>query len=327
MPTSSVTSHRSDKGPSRGEGLPPLCAPHEQGFTLIELLVAVALLAAVAVPFYALVVGADRGWSLLQGQLDAQQNPRAALERLINDLRQATDFSITGGTQLSIQKATILVCPAPAGATQVLVENASDIQVGSTITLTALSAQETGKTVTAIGAVTTCSANGATGTPLAVSPPVASTLFPYGTFASPIPVTYSLNAQSQALRAGVILADNATALSFTQQATTLAAAALAGSTSISVANTVPSTSDFGVGNLIYIESEIRAVTALSVGVSTTTVTLDQALFFPHIPGAAVRRKLATAQITVQVAQPAAGGGQVQKVLLPSEGAPRDPPLE
>ncbi len=306
--------------------MPSSNAP-EQGFTLIELLVAVALLAAIAVPFYALVVGADRGWSLLQGQLDAQQNPRVALERLVNDLRQATDFSITGGTQLSIQKVTILVCPASVGATQVLVENASDIQVNSTITLTALSAQETGKTVTAIGSVTTCSANGATGTSLTISPAVASTLFPYATLASPIPVTYSLNAQSQALRAGVILADNATALSFTQHATTLAAAALAGATSISVTNTVPSTSDFAVGNAIYVESEIRAVTALSVSASTTTVTLDQGLFFPHSSGAAVRRKVATAQITDQVTQPAAGGGQVQQVVLPSEGAPRDPPLE
>ncbi len=299
----------------------------ERGFTLTELLVAVVLLAFIAAPFYGLVVAADRGWSLLQGQLDTQQNPRVALERLINDVRQSTDYSITGGTQLTPQKMTILVCPAGAGGTTLIVENATDIVAGTTVlTLTTLATQETGKTVTAVGATTTCGANGASGTSLTISPALTTPLFPYGTLAGPIPVAYGLSA-NQVTRAGAVLADNVSALSFTQQATSLASAAAAGATSISVTNTTPSTSPFAVGALIFVESEIRAVTAVAVGATTTTVTLDQGLFSAHGAGAAVRQKLATAQITSQFSQPAAGGTQVQQVMLPAEGAPRDPPLK
>jgi prepilin-type N-terminal cleavage/methylation domain-containing protein len=303
----------------------------EEGFSLIELAVVLAILTFVVGSFYALLVTTDRGWALLQGQLDAQQNPRIATDRLVNDVQQSSDYTIPGGSQLSVQKVTIVTCPAAAGATQILVENSADMQTGTTVTLTALSAQAVGEVITPTGSSATCGANSTSGAVVLITPTLPGSLafgLPYGTLVSPITVTYSLSG-SQILRATptAILADYTGALSFTQQTTTLNAASAAGSASVTVTNSVPSTSDFAVGDLIFVGSEIRAIAALTVGAATTTLTLDQGLFSAHTAGTSVRRKLVTTQITGRVAQTRLGGQQVQQVVLPSRGAPRNPPLK
>ncbi len=296
----------------------------ERGFTLIELLIVMGLLIVIVGGFYSLLVTTDRGWSLLQGQLDTQQSPRVATDRLVNDLQQALDNGIAGAN-LTVQKISILVCPVPATTTTsiVLVQNATDIPTNTVATLTALAAQATA-TVTAIGAVTTCAANGATGTALTITPSVTSATaafgFPYGTLLSPIPVTYTASG-TQLPRAGQTLADFISALSFTQVTTTLSGAAAAGDST----TTVSSASGFAVGDLIFVGTapEIRAISSIA----GTTFTLDQALFFAHGAGQAVRKKLVTTQIASTVTQPPAGGSQVQTVTETSEGVPRDPPLK
>ena len=293
----------------------------ERGFTLIELVIAAALLGGVVATFYFMIVTTTRGWLLLQGQLDTQQNPRAASDRVVADLQQALD-NAPGGT-LTVQKTTVIVCPVTTATTSVIqVENASDIVTGTVVTLTALSTGVSPTTVSSIGAPTTCAANGVTGTALTITPAVTSGTapfgLPYGTLLGPIPVTYT-SGGTQMTRAGQALADYVSALSITGTATTLSAAAPAGVTT----PTVASTAGFAAGDLIFVGSEIRAIVSIAGG----TLNLDQGLFATHAAGDTVRKKVVTLQIADRSTQTAASGVQVQLVTDTTEGGPRNPPLK
>ncbi len=309
----------------------------ERGYTLIELLITLALLASVVWLSYGMIWNIDQGWSLLQGQLDTQQNPRVATDRLVNDLQQSVDY-VTPSSSLTVQKATLLTCPVafPTSTSTILVENAADVPANAVVTLTALATLIT-RTVTAVASVTTtCAAPvggsmgqtiTSTGTQLTLNTTITSATapfgLPYGTLLSPLPVTYTASG-TQAIRTTFTLADNVAGLSFSQPATTLSAQANQNAGSITVSSAAP----FAAGDLIFIDAgnsnaEIRAISSIS----STTVTLDQNLFVTHTSGAPVRRKLATTNITDQFTQPAIGGNQVQTVTLTSEGAPRNPPLK
>jgi prepilin-type N-terminal cleavage/methylation domain-containing protein len=296
----------------------------EHGFTLIELVIAAALLGGVVASFYFMVITTTRGWLLLQGQLDTQQNPRVASDRVIGDLQQATDNAVAG--MLTVEKATIVVCPiTPSGmpASTVIVQNATDIVTGTVVTLTALTTGISPTTVAAVGGQTTCGANGITGTSLTISPSLTTSTsaegIPYGTLLGPIAVTYT-SSGAQMTRAGQPLADLVSSLTFTGGAsTTLSAQAPAGVTTPTVAGTT----GFAAGDLIFIGSEIRGI----VSISGSTLNLDQATFVTHTAGTTVRKKIATMQIANQSVQPAAAGGQTQTVTDTSEGLPRNPPLK
>jgi prepilin-type N-terminal cleavage/methylation domain-containing protein len=296
---------------------------NQAGFTLVELVIAAALLGGVVATFYFMLTATTRGWLLFQGQLDTQQNPRLASDRIVTDLLQGLDDA-PGGT-LTVQKATIVVCPLTTStmpATTIYVENAADLVPGTAVTLTSLATGVTATTVSAIGAQTACAATGITGTALTISPAVTSATapfgLPYGTLVGPITVTYTANG-TQITRGGQTLADYVNALSITGTSTTLSAQAPAGVTT----PTVASTTGFATGDLIFIDSELRAI----VSISGSTVNLDQGLFITHTWGAAVRKKIITVQIADRYAQTAAAGGQVQLVTDTTEGIPRNPPLK
>lgn len=295
----------------------------ERGFTLLELVIAAALLSGVAATIFFMITTATHGWLLIQGQIDVQQNARIASDRVVNDLQQALDNAVAG--TLTVQKATILVCPVAATATTtvVYVQNATDIVTGTVVTLTALSTQISPTTVSAIGSVATCAANGVSGTALTISPAVTSATaplgLPYGTLLAPIAVTYTVSG-TQMTRAGQTLADLVSSLSFTPPAsTTLSAQAPAGVTT----PTVASTSGLAPGDLIFIGSEIRVISSIS----GATVNLDQGLFITHTSGESVRKKIVTMQIVDTSTQTSASGGQVQQITNTSEGVPRNPPLK
>lgn len=299
----------------------------ERGTTLVELLMVLGLLVVFANAFYLPIILSLRGSALLRGQLEVQQQPRVAMERLINDLRQASDYAITTGPplRLAITKVTALLCGAGAGAGTIIVGNATDLRVGDAVGVTAgaVGLEETGKTITAIGSGT-C-AGGASGGALTISPAVINA-FPAGSVVSPVNpnVTYELNAAKQLLRNGAVLADNVDAVCFRDRRSTLAAAAGAGATSIAInsANGVcpnASASSFAVGDLIFIEFELRTVTA----VAGTSLTLDLGLSQNHAAGAPVRRKLLTVVLTIRRAANSAGGNLVQQVTLTSNGGMRN----
>lgn len=299
----------------------------ERGTTLVELLMALGLLVVFANAVYLPIILSLRGSALLRGQLEVQQQPRVAMERLINDLRQASDYAITTGPplRLAITKVTALLCEAGAGAGTIIVGNAADLRVGDAVGVTAgaVGLAETGKTITAIGSGT-C-AGGASGGALTISPAVINA-FPAGSVVSPVNpnVTYELNAAKQLLRNGAVLADNVDAVCFRDRRSTLATAAGAGATSIAInsANGVcpnASASSFAVGDLIFIEFELRTVTA----VAGTSLTLDLGLSQNHAAGAPVRRKLLTVVLTIRRAANSAGGNLVQQVTLTSNGGMRN----
>lgn len=305
---------------SPGRGAPGIRS--ERGFSLIELVVVAALLSAVVGTFYFMVTTTTRGWLLLQDQLDAQQNPRLASDRVVTDLQQALDNGV-GGT-LSVGKITIIVCPVGATATTstILVENAADIPANAVVTLTALSTGVSPTTVSSVGSATSCAANGVTGTALTISPSLTSATnpfgLPFGTLLSPITVTYTTTG-TQMTRAGQALADLVSLLSFTQTSTTLSAQAPAGVTT----PTVASTSGLAAGDLIFVGTEIRSI----VSIAGSTLNLDQGLFVTHTSGATVRKKIVTTAITDTATQTQPAGAQVQQVTNTSEGVPRNPPLK
>jgi prepilin-type N-terminal cleavage/methylation domain-containing protein len=312
---------------TRLETARPRREPHrvgELGFTLIELVIAAALLGGVIASFYFMVITTTRGWLLLQGQLDTQQNPRVASDRVIADLQQASDDAAAG--TLTVQKTTIIVCPVtPSGmpAGTIIVQNPTDIVTGTVVTLTALATGISPTTVSAVGSLTTCAANGITGTALTITPNLTTAAsaegIPYGTLLGPIAVTYT-SSGTQMTRAGQPLADQVSSLTFTAgPATTLSAQAPAGVTT----PTVASSTGFAVGDLIFIGSEIRSIASIS----GTTLNLDQGLFVTHTAGTIVRKKIATMQIADRSVQTAVAGGQIQLVTDTSEGLPRNPPLK
>ena len=299
----------------------------ERGTTLVELLMALGLLVVFANAFYLPIILSLRGSALLRGQLEVQQQPRVAIERLINDLRQASDYAIMIGPplRLAITKITALLCGAGAAAGTIIVGNATDLRVGDAVgvTASAVGLAETGKTITAIGSGT-C-AGGASGGALTISPAVTNA-FPAGSVVSPVNpnVTYELNAAKQLLRNGAVLADNVDAVCFKDRRSTLAAAAGAGATSITInsANGAcpnVSASSFAVGDLIFIESELRTVTAIA----GTSLTLELGLSQNHAVGAPVRRKLLTVVLTIRRTTGSAGGNLVQQVTLTSNGGMRN----
>jgi|GEM_PF-2189429 len=297
---------------------------NEHGFTLIELAIAAALMGGVVATFYFMITTTTRGWLLLQAQLDTQQNPRIASDRVVNDLQQATDNAVAG--TLTVQKATIVVCPVtPSGmpAATILVQNPTDIVAGTVVTLTALATGISPTTVSAIGALTTCAANGVTGTALTISPNLTTSSsaegIPYGTLLGPIAVTYT-SSGAQITRGGQALADLVSSLTFTGGvATTLSASAPAG-----VATpTVASTTGFAVGDLIFIGSEVRAITSIT----GSTLNLDQGLFITHTSGERVRKKIVTMRIANTAVQTTPSGSQTQLVTDTTEGLPRNPPLK
>lgn len=308
-------------GRSRDRGVGGIRA--ERGFTLIELVIAAALLGGVVATFYFMITTMTRGWLLLQGQLDVQQNPRVASDRVVNDLQQALDNAV-GGT-LTVSKVTIIICPvttATMPTATILVQNSTDLATGTAVTLTALSTGISPTTVSSIGAVTTCASNGVTGTALTITPSVTSATaafgLPYGALLSPIAVTYTVSGTT-ITRAGQTLADLVSLLSFTQTSTTLSAQAPAGVTT----PTVASTSGLAVGDLIFIGSEIRSISSIA----GSTVNLDQGLFITHTSGETVRKKIVTTQVADTSVQTTASGSQLQRVTDTSEGVPRNPPLK
>ncbi|HEY3249339.1 MAG TPA: prepilin-type N-terminal cleavage/methylation domain-containing protein, partial [bacterium] len=134
----------------------------QRGLTLIELVISIALLAVLGGIFYGMIVTVARGWGGLQGQLDVQQNPRIAVNRMMAEIGQARDFMIdSAGNTLSLVKGTILTADAAAGATTFMVEDASALTSGKpALLLNVLSAERvtissiSGTTVTVSPALT-----------------------------------------------------------------------------------------------------------------------------------------------------------------------------
>ncbi|HEV2440270.1 MAG TPA: prepilin-type N-terminal cleavage/methylation domain-containing protein [bacterium] len=296
----------------------------QRGFTLIELVIAAALLGGVVMTFYFMVTTTTRGWLLLQGQLDIQQNPRVASDRVVNDLQQATGNTVTG--TLTIQKATIIVCPVtPSGmpAGTIIIQNPTDLVTGTVVTLTALATGISPTTVSAVGGAATCALNGVTGTQLTITPTLTSATvaagIPYGMLLGPIAVSYT-SSGTQMTRAGQPLADLVSSLSFTGGvSSTLSANSPWGVTT----PTVASTAGFAVGDLIFIGSELRSI----VSIAGSTLNLDQGLFVTHTSGTPVRKNIVTMQIANLSRQTTPSGAQVQLVTDTTEGLPRNPPLK
>jgi len=130
----------------------------EEGLTLVEMLISLVLMSLVVLTFYSLIAVAVRGWSALEGQMDVQQQPRVALARVANEVRQARDFVIgNGGRDLGLAKVTILTQDASAGATTLAVEDASPLVVGMPLVILSLDRLERGTVAAIAGSTVTLS--------------------------------------------------------------------------------------------------------------------------------------------------------------------------
>ncbi len=116
---------------------------HEAGYTLIEMLIGALLLTVIATTTYYLLNALDRGLSLLQGQMEAQQNPRAGMSRVIADLQESAFVTVTptysgqvGYTPtLDIQVIGTLCSAVSASSKNILVDNANGLAPGLPITI------------------------------------------------------------------------------------------------------------------------------------------------------------------------------------------------
>lgn len=127
---------------------------NQNGMSLLEMVIAMALMAIVIAVFYQLVSVAVRGWAGMEGQADVQQVPRVAVQRVLAEVTQSRDFMIgAGGNSIGLVKMTILTADAAAGATTILVEDASMLTAGRPIVLLNVNRLEE-VTVTAIAGTT-----------------------------------------------------------------------------------------------------------------------------------------------------------------------------
>ncbi|HET6947795.1 MAG TPA: hypothetical protein VFJ45_08290 [bacterium] len=132
----------------------------EDGLTFVEMLIAIVLMSLVVFTFYELIGVAVRGWGALEGQLDVQQQPRVALTRISNEVRQARDFVIGGGgRELGLAKATILVRDAAAGSNTLEVEDASVLASGMPLAIQSLNRLERATVAGISGTTVTLSSN------------------------------------------------------------------------------------------------------------------------------------------------------------------------
>lgn len=121
----------------------------ESGLTLVETLFAIVLLGMVMFTLYGLVEVGLTQWVSLTGQTDVQQQPRVASSRVIAEVMQSKDLVVSaGGTSLGLVKVTPVMADAAAGASSVLVQDASALTAGRPVALINLNSVET---VTASG--------------------------------------------------------------------------------------------------------------------------------------------------------------------------------
>jgi len=283
-------------------------ARHDLGYTLVELLIGIGLLTLIASAIYSLLVTMDRGLVLLTGQLNAQQNPRISLERMMDDIQNATYLTVSPTSPVAntaqslwITKTTILCASANAGASSIIVANGNDFQVGQTIWL---SAAGVGNAVTAtansgeqirVKATATFPAGACNYTQLPVGYPygtmsgtqvdLATALqgsYPWGTLVSPISVQYQVGFQNSAvqLQRGTItgtmvnLASNVSGFFASGFSSALAAQANTGDKTLTIINQ-PNTNGavpFTVGNKVYVNPSSTPFIANVTGVTVTPGT-------------------------------------------------------
>jgi hypothetical protein len=114
------------------------------------MLIAIVMMSVVLFTFYGLIGVGVRGWGAMEGQMDVQQQPRVALGRIAAEVRQARDFVIgDSGRALGLAKVTLLAQDAAAGATTLVVEDASVLSQGRPLVIISVDRLERA-TVTAI---------------------------------------------------------------------------------------------------------------------------------------------------------------------------------
>ncbi|MDQ7843057.1 MAG: prepilin-type N-terminal cleavage/methylation domain-containing protein [Armatimonadota bacterium] len=130
----------------------------EAGLTLVEMVVSLALMSLVVLTFYGLIAVAVRGWGALEGQMEVQQQPRVALTRIANEVRQAR-FAVVGnsGSDLGLAKVTVLTQDAAAGATAIAVEDPSPLSAGMPLVIVSVDRLERGTVAAIAGSTVTLS--------------------------------------------------------------------------------------------------------------------------------------------------------------------------
>lgn len=78
-------------------------ARREDGFTLVEILVAIALLSVVSVGFYSVMLSVVRGSQTAEDVVRISEEARAGLNRMIRDIREAEEITISEPDRLGIR--------------------------------------------------------------------------------------------------------------------------------------------------------------------------------------------------------------------------------
>ena len=78
-----------------------ICKKNQKGFSLIEMMVVVVILGLIVLGLVTLFTGGAKSWVAGQSQLEAQRNARQAMDRMVREIREASDI-IASSTSLEI---------------------------------------------------------------------------------------------------------------------------------------------------------------------------------------------------------------------------------
>jgi len=89
----------------------------KEGFSLIELMVVVVIIGLIVLGLVTFFTGGARSWISGQGQLEAQRNARQAMDRMVREIREASEVTTNNDTEI------IFDTPWVTGTTYKLLSN------------------------------------------------------------------------------------------------------------------------------------------------------------------------------------------------------------
>jgi len=77
-----------------------ICKKNQRGFSLIEMMVVVTILRLIVLGLVTFFTGGARSWISGQSQLEAQRNARQAMDRMVREIREASEVTTNNDTEI-----------------------------------------------------------------------------------------------------------------------------------------------------------------------------------------------------------------------------------
>lgn len=84
----------------RGNKLKNIFLTNKKGFSLIEMMVVVVILGLIVLGLVTFFTGGAKSWVAGQSQLTAQRNARQAMDRMVREIREASEITTKNDTEI-----------------------------------------------------------------------------------------------------------------------------------------------------------------------------------------------------------------------------------